>query len=100
MSDRTAVLQRLLAIGRVATDSEEERLRKSVLVLSSMLMAGLASIWVITFAVLGLWTSAAIPLAYQVASSASIAVFARTRRFVVFRGSQLLMSLVFPFLLQ
>ncbi len=100
MSDRPAVLRRLLAIGRDPADSEEARLRKSVLVLSSVLMAGMASAWVLTYAILGLWESAAIPFAYQLASAASIAVFARTRRFIVFRRSQLLMSLVFPFLLQ
>jgi len=93
-------LQRLLAIGRDQGDSEEMRLRKSVLVLSALLMAGLASIWVLTYAILGLWESAAIPFAYQLASAVSIGVFAWTRRFIVFRRSQLLMSLAFPFLLQ
>ena len=100
MSDRPAALRRLLAIGRDPADTEEERLRKSVLVLSSVLMAGMASVWVVTYAILGLWESAAIPFAYQLASAASIGVFARTRRFIVFRRSQLFMSLVFPFLLQ
>src|SRR6188472_2311017 len=99
MNDRT-VFRRLLAIGRDPSDTEETRLRKSVLVLSSVLMAGMASVWILTYAILGLWESAAIPLAYQLASAASIAVFARTRRFIVFRRSQLFMSLVFPFLLQ
>ncbi len=100
MSDRPAALRRLLAIGRDPADTEETRLRKSVLVLSSVLMAGMASVWVLTYAILGLWESAAIPFAYQLASAASIGVFARTRRFIVFRRSQLFMSLVFPFLLQ
>ena len=44
-------------------------------------MAGLASIWVLTYAILGLWESAAIPLAYQLASAASIGVFAWTTTF-------------------
>ena len=93
-------LQRLVSIGRLPGDSEEVRLRKSVLVLSAVLMAGLASIWVVTYALLGLWEAAAIPFVYQLASAASIVVFARTKRFLVFRRSQLAMSLVFPFLLQ
>jgi class 3 adenylate cyclase len=74
--------------------------RKAVLVLSSTLMASLAFIWVVTYAVLGLWASAAIPLAYQLASAASIYMFARTRRYRLFRRSQLWMSLVLPFALQ
>ena len=35
-------------------------------------MAVLAFAWVATYAVLGLWLSAAIPFAYQLASAASI----------------------------
>jgi guanylate cyclase len=93
-------LQRLVDAGSEPGDSEELRLRKSVLVLSATLMASLATIWVVTYAILGLWSSAAIPFVYQLASAASVLVFARERRYVLFRRSQLAMSLVFPFLLQ
>jgi adenylate cyclase len=95
-----AWLGRLTALGALPSDSEELRLRKAVLVLSSSLMATLAIVWVVTYAALGLWLSAAIPLAYQLASGASIYTFARTRRFHLFRVSQLLMSLLLPFALQ
>jgi hypothetical protein len=54
-------LQGLAAIGASASDSEELRLHKAVLVLSSTLMASLTPIWVFTYAALGLWVSAAIP---------------------------------------
>jgi len=74
--------------------------RKAVLVLSASLMAGLSFVWVGTYAALGLWLSAAIPLAYQVASATSIYAFARTRRYLLFRASQLWMSLLLPFALQ
>jgi class 3 adenylate cyclase len=70
------------------------------LVLSSSLMASLAVVWVLTYGVLGLWVSAAIPLGYQLASAASIYTFARTRRYLLFRSSQLWMSLLLPFVLQ
>jgi len=93
-------LQRLVGIGALASDSDELRVRKAVLVMSATLMASLSVIWVVTYATLGLWTSAAIPLVYQVASVASIVVFAHTHRYILFRESQLLMSLVFPFILQ
>jgi adenylate cyclase len=69
-------------------------------VLSSTLMASLSVVWVATYAVLGLWVSAAIPFAYQLASGASIYTFARTRRYRLFRTSQLWMSLLLPFALQ
>jgi class 3 adenylate cyclase len=74
--------------------------RKAVLVLSSLMMASLALVWVVTYVVLGRWGSAAIPFAYQVATALSVLMFARTRRYIVFRRSQLLMSLVLPFALQ
>jgi adenylate cyclase len=93
-------LKRLSEIGVLPSDSGELRLRKAVLVLSSTLMTSLAFIWVATYAALGLWISAAIPFAYQAASAASIYTFARTRRYLLFRRSQLWMSLLLPFALQ
>src|SRR3954463_5926992 len=100
MLNPPAWLRRLTALGSLPSDSEELRLRKSVLVLSSSLMATLACIWVGTYAVLGLGLSAALPVVYQRASAASIDAFARTRLFQLFRASQLLMSLLLPFALQ
>ena len=93
-------LRRLTDLGALPSDSEEVRLRKSVLILSSVLMATLSFLWVGTYAVLGLWLSAAIPFAYQLASTASIYTFARTHRYRLFRTSQLWMSLLLPFALQ
>jgi adenylate cyclase len=93
-------LRRFAGIGALPSDSEEIRLRKSVLVLSSSLMATLAFVWIGTYAALGLWLSAAIPFTYQLASAASIYAFARKRRYGLFRTSQLGMSLVLPFALQ
>jgi len=84
----------------LASDSEELRVRKGVLVLSSTLMATLSVVWVVTYAALGLWVSASIPFAYLVASALSITTFARTRRYQLFRASQLWMSLLLPFALQ
>ena len=94
------MLRRLAEIGASPADSDELRVRKAVLVLSSVLMATLSSVWVVTYAILRLWLSAAIPFAYQVASTASIVTFARTRHYLLFRTSQLWMSLLLPFALQ
>src|SRR5437667_9725534 len=54
-------LRRLAELGAVPSDSEELRLRKAVLTLSSTMMASLACVWIATYAVRGLWVSAAIP---------------------------------------
>src|SRR3954451_12029585 len=93
-------VQRLLAIGAQPGDSPDLRARKAVLVLSAALMGSLAFVWVITYAALGLWVSAAIPFAYQLATAASLVAFARTGAYALLRTSQLLMSLLLPFLLQ
>ena len=95
-----AWLRGLAEIGVAPSDSEELRLRKTVLVLSSVLIACLASVWVVTFAVLGLWVSAAIPFAYQLASAIGIYGFARTRRHLLLQRSQLWLCLALPFALQ
>ena len=73
-----AWVQRLARIGVLPSDSEELRVRKEVLTLSTAVMASAAFVWVGTYAALGLWASAAIPFAYQLASAASIVAFART----------------------
>ena len=93
-------LARYAALGVTPSDSDELRVRKAVLTLSATLMATFSFVWVATYASLGLWWSAMIPFAYQLASSASIAVFAFTRRYHWFRRSQLLMTLLLPFALQ
>jgi adenylate cyclase len=92
--------RRLVEIGAMPSDSADISARKALLVLSATLMASLSSAWVVTYGALGLWVPAAIPLAYSLASAASISTFARTRRYVLFRQSQLGMSLVLPFALQ
>ncbi|HET9508461.1 MAG TPA: adenylate/guanylate cyclase domain-containing protein [Gaiellaceae bacterium] len=96
---RTAV-GRAGAAGSLPSDTPDERLRKSALVLSSLLITALAFIWVGTYAALGLWRSALIPLGYQVASLVGLAVFVRTKRYGPYRASQVAMMLLLPFLLQ
>jgi adenylate cyclase len=93
-------LRGLAEIGVTPSDSEDLRIQKTVLVLSSTLMASLTSIWVVTYASLGLWVSAAIPLAYGIVSAIGIYAYARTRRYLLFRSSQLWLTLALPFLLQ
>jgi guanylate cyclase len=93
-------VDRLAQVGVVRSDSDEERVRKATLTLTSALITVLSVIWVGTYGALGLWLSALIPFAYQLASVASIAAFARTKRYRFFRASQLSMMLVLPFLLQ
>ena len=93
-------VKRIATIGVASDDSEEERLRKASLVLTATIVTVLAVVWVATYAMLGLYVSAAIPFGYQVISVASVVLLARTGRFGLFRTSQLTLMLVLPVLLQ
>ena len=95
-----AVLGRLTAIGATPDDSHEESLRKEVLVLSASVITTLATVWVLTYWLLGLYLAAIIPLTYQVVSVANLATFAKTKRYRLFRISEVGLSLLLPFLLQ
>ncbi len=87
-------------IGALPTDSHDEELRKETLVLFTSFTALVSFVWVGTYWALGLYLSAAIPLAYQVVCVANLVVFAKTKRYRFFRTSQLALGLVLPFLLQ
>ena len=90
----------LARIGTSTGDSRDEALRKETLVLAAVLITALAVGWVVAYSVLGLYLSAAIPLAYQIVSVSNLIVFARTKRYRFFRGCELGLSLVLPFALQ
>ncbi|WP_116947155.1 adenylate/guanylate cyclase domain-containing protein [Jiangella endophytica] len=99
-ADRPSGLRRLAALGADESAAEDERLRRSTLVLSTGLVCALTPFWIVTYLLLGLPVAALIPLVYLVVSAGSLAWFARTRRFVPFRAIQLTMMLVLPFALQ
>lgn len=92
--------KRLATIGALAEEDEEERLRKASLVLTASMITALAVMWVVTYIMLGLYVSAAIPFGYQVISIGSVVVLARTGRFAFFRSSQLGLMLLLPMFLQ
>jgi len=90
----------LVTIGVLPGDDEDERLRKASLVLTATMISGIAIVWVATYASLGLYLSAAIPLAYQFMTIVGLIALARSGRFDVFRASQLAMMLLLPVFLQ
>jgi len=92
-------LERLADLGSEPSDSEELRLRKRVLNLTTALIAALTPIWTITYLALGLELSAAIPFAYLGVTVLFIIAHSRTGSYRAFRFSALLMMLTFPFLL-
>ncbi|MBK5286743.1 MAG: adenylate/guanylate cyclase domain-containing protein [Bacteroidia bacterium] len=86
-------------IGTRKGDSEDLRLQKSLLVISSFpfMIAGIA--WGIMYIKFGEKLAGFIPLSYSVFSFFSIIYFALTGQFRVFRFSQLLLILLLPFFL-
>jgi adenylate cyclase len=93
-------LDRLSDLGAGPEDSEDERLRHGTLIFASMVITLISLTWVATYLAYGYPTSAAIPALYQLITVVGLIVLARTRRFGVFRTTQLLAFLVLPALLQ
>lgn len=94
------LLERLSVIGARPGNTHDERLRQGMLIFASVLIAVLSFIWVITYFANGYPLSASIPAAYQLTTLLGLVVLAGTRRFEVFRTTQLIMFLVLPALLQ
>jgi adenylate cyclase len=88
-----------LHIGFNPGDSDDIRLQKTLLVLSSLMMASMAIAWGLIYEAFGEYLAGAIPLFYSVLSFISITLFARTHRYQFYRSSQLLLSLLLPFFL-
>ena len=95
-----ALLERAAAVAVLPDDSEEERVRKAALILLVALIVPLSTVWVVTYAALGLWWSAVIPLGYQVLSAVVLAELLRTKRFRRFVSVELSLMLLLPFVLQ
>jgi len=99
-TSRPRFLARLAELGALDSDGQDEALRQQILVLAAATITALATIWVVTYWLLGLHLAGAIPFAYQVVSIVNLAVFARTHRYRFFRTCELGLSLILPFLLQ
>jgi adenylate cyclase len=97
LRDRAAAYAR---IGWVHGDDLDLIVRKQTLTIAATTVTILATGWTVTYLALGLPQAAAIPFIYQVVSVLSLVLFARTRRYDLFRASQLSLMLVLPFTLQ
>ena len=94
-------MDRLLAlfanIGATPGEIEDQRLRRGLLVGLALGISLLAIIWGLVYIAFGEPLGGAIPLTYTVLSLLSIVLFTVTRRYDVFRLTQLLLMLVLPF---
>src|SRR5438105_14436158 len=93
------LLARFAAIGATPADTEHERLQRGLLVGLSLLISVLAIFWGLAYIVFGEPPGGAIPLTYTVLSLLSIVMLPVTRRYDVFRFTQLSLTLALPFAL-
>jgi hypothetical protein len=81
-------------------DSDELKLRKTLLMFASGLMNIAAILWLLIYWWMGLKLPTSIPLGFQVISAVILAIYLRTRNFDFFRVAQLSLFLFFPFIIQ
>jgi len=90
---------RIAAIGARPQDDEDSRLHKSLLVLFSIPFMFIGTLWGCIYIFWEEKLAGLIPLCYGIVSCFSLVYFSFSRRFAVFRFSQLLLILVLPFAL-
>jgi adenylate cyclase len=93
-------LRRLAAAAVDEADSDELRLRKTLLIFAGGLMNMAAFVWLAIYWMLGLKLPTTIPLAYQILSAVILIVYLKTRNFDFFRFAQLSLFLFAPFVIQ
>jgi class 3 adenylate cyclase len=93
-------IERLANAGSLPDDTSDQRLRKAILVFLASIYCVAGIIWGISYFALGLPLSGIIPLAYSFLSGLSLFYLFWTKRYGVFRFTQLSLILLLPFLLQ
>jgi class 3 adenylate cyclase len=92
--------KRMPEIGAEMMDSQEVKLRKSLLVFAAAFMTFAVMFWLAIYWMMGINFSSNVPLGYQVISVGSLVYYMRTRNFEVFRFIQLTLFLFAPFIMQ
>lgn len=95
-----SIFQKFIALGHHPDDPDDEKLKKSSLLVMSgpFMMAGL--IWGLLYFANGLVIPGSIPFSYGILSLGSIILFSFTKKYKAFRSSQLFLILILPFALQ
>ena len=86
-------------IGATPGETEDMRLRRGLLVVLAVGISVLAIFWGLMYIAFGEPLGGAIPLGYTVLSLLSIVMFTVTRRYDIFRFTQIVLMLVLPFAL-
>lgn len=100
MSYLSTLVSRLRTAGIEPGDSDELKLKKSLLLLAMGLTTAAPVLWLGLYWLMGLNISASLPFYYQLVSLATLIFYLVTRNFDAFRLMQLVLFLFFPFVLQ
>lgn len=100
MTALAILYRRLRTAGVEPSDSEDLRLKKTVLLFACGLMIAAAGIWLALYKALGLPVSASLPFAFQMTSLGTLVIYLWTLNFDVFRALQLGLILFVPFTMQ
>lgn len=95
-----SLLEVIARVGVDPADSEDVRLHKALLVGGSLMFILAGILWGGLYIAYGEPLAGAIPLAYAGISLMSVALFAASGRYALFRASQFVLILLLPFLLQ
>lgn len=83
-----------------ALDTQEDKLRKNLLIFASAFMTFAVMLWLAIYWMLGVNFSSNVSLGYQAISVASLVYYMKTRNFEVLRFVQLTLFLFAPFVMQ
>ena len=93
------LLAALGTIGSHTSETEEERLRRALLVGFALFIAMLSVFWGVLYVAFGEPLGGAIPLTYTILSLSSVVALAISGRYDAFRFTQLGLMLILPFVL-
>ena len=93
-------LSRLRHAGIEAEDSEDLKIRKTIMVFAMGLMTAAPMFWLSVYWLMGNQLSATLPFGFQLVSVATLLIYAATRSFSFFCYAQLALFLFFPFVAQ
>jgi len=93
-------IQKLIERGHLPEDSEDVKLKKSILLLMTFPFAVLGCLWGALYIYNDLFMPGMIPFSYGILSLISVGIFLTFQNFNFFRFSQLLLVLLLPFFLQ
>ena len=82
------------------TDTDEQRLQKTLLIFACGLMGFAAMLWLAIYNAMGIRYSSTVPLAYLVVSAVTLGIYLWNLNFEFFRFAQTSLYLFVPFIMQ